>query len=303
MLFDSFDPYLTWRQLFRACCSQLQGEKDAPTDALELVAFVIHTFRLSDEEVTKLHAPLVAFALLDLVHKAVDGETENGGDSTANAIPDTLLLATNIAHVLLKETSPSFFSNLTASMARETLVARSAIQVASDFYSAKYNKSAKVPSNGFGLSLVQDGFLTLFDLITKCSTSLSASHPELLLASLQMLEYLTELPPRDQPIALDWKPQEWVEGILKVVDQADATQEGFEHTEAAVQCLIALQDAPVAPNVPLDRRRTIETIINKVQSEPLSAGFSSQAKRLICLLSFSPSYNLIARRSSLRPSA
>lgn len=39
--------------------------------AIDLARFIVHTFRLSDEEVQKLHAPFVAFGVLDLVEVRV----------------------------------------------------------------------------------------------------------------------------------------------------------------------------------------------------------------------------------------
>lgn len=41
--------------------------------AIELARFIVRTFRLHEEEVQKLHAPFVAFAILDLVEVRVPG--------------------------------------------------------------------------------------------------------------------------------------------------------------------------------------------------------------------------------------
>lgn len=84
MLFEIIDPFLMWKQLYIAIREGINGSgspdvrftsrsshsgplTSLPWQAIELARFIVHNFRLHDEEVQKLHAPFVAFGVLDLV--------------------------------------------------------------------------------------------------------------------------------------------------------------------------------------------------------------------------------------------
>lgn len=83
MLFEILDPFLMWKQIYfslrdtidragsadvSSCSVKPRIDADpTSSQSIELARFIIRTFRLHDEEVQKLHAPFVAFAILDLV--------------------------------------------------------------------------------------------------------------------------------------------------------------------------------------------------------------------------------------------
>lgn len=70
MLFEVLDPFLLWKQLYLTSRDEVEGIQDGEKErssSLDLARFVIRTFRIHDEEVQKLHAPVVAFALLDTI--------------------------------------------------------------------------------------------------------------------------------------------------------------------------------------------------------------------------------------------
>lgn len=73
MLFEIVDPSILWKQIYLAIRAGLSPSssmaKPAPSasSSINLARFIVKTFRLHDEEVQRLHAPIVALAVLDLV--------------------------------------------------------------------------------------------------------------------------------------------------------------------------------------------------------------------------------------------
>lgn len=73
MLFEIVDPFILWKQVYLAVSTELSPSSSATEPSassssdIELASFIAKTFRLHDEEVQRLHAPLVALAVLDLI--------------------------------------------------------------------------------------------------------------------------------------------------------------------------------------------------------------------------------------------
>ena len=271
-LFESLDPYLVWRQLFLALQSRFIDKEGHPDDTLDLLAFVIHTFRLTEDEVAKLHAPLLAFASIDLVR------ANNTDVGEADKI-----LAVDIAHALLKETSPTFF---TTSEREDASITSDGcgLSIPGQFYSAENNKSAKIPSSGFAQRLIRNGLSSLLD-ITQRALSVDGKDTEMLPSALNALSFLAEQLPRDQPVELSWQPENWLETFLRGLVQREAPLP-FEAVESAIQALIALQSAPITPNIILDRRTTLSMLVNLVLGylRPEQSAFHMQAVALIWAL-------------------
>lgn len=218
-----------------------------------MIAFVIHAFRLSEDEVVKLHAPLVAFGLLDLT-KASLPAAKNTED---------LLLALNISHALLKETSASFFT-ATESQDDDAVVEQCGIRIAHDFYAAPDNKSARVPTTGFARRLLANAFITLQDMVLMLATDAN-SNADLLLAATNLLAFLADQPAKDQPIKLSWRPDEW---RMQLVHTVADRHLAFENVEATIHCLLAIHAAPLSPPLSIDHRNTISAIVDSVGPHP-----------------------------------
>lgn len=221
--------------------------------SLELVSFIIGTFRLSEDEVTRLHAPVTAFAIFDLVRSAIQSGTCNAD----------LALAISIAHALLKETSNAFFaSNESAS---DTPEPSSSLTIAASFYSATDNKSAGVPASGFARQLIKNGLEDLVQLTTLCSKD--DHHLAVLQGCLDTLGYLADLLPGDMPREIDWTPAMWLSSILDEYKQPGKRKAlDYAYFETILHCLLCLRGAPICPPLLIDERATIFNLLQSVRS-------------------------------------
>jgi hypothetical protein len=305
-LFDGLDPFILWRQLYLAAKAQLLGQEEHSNDvcavptvlckhvltaqqALDLMAFVVQTFRLNDDEVSRLHAPLIAFALLDLVSElSIDHEST-----------EDQLVAISLSHALLKETSPSFFTSYAIDQALEG-DKHAGLKTADDFYSAQDNKSARVPPTGFAGRLVSTGLKAVIDLVGLCLSRDSISG-DLLLSSLHLLAYMAELSPRDQPVALASLTEDWLNALLNGISKAPHEQAGFDRVEAGINCILALVAAPIEPPFSVDNMGSISLLVETVSG--ICQAFLNP--KLTRGRSCSPFYNPPARDSmcKLSPSS
>lgn len=219
------------------------------------MAFVVQTFRLEDDEVSRLHAPLIAFAFLDLVAEL----------SIKQKSSEDPLVAISLAHALLKETSPSFFASSAAGQNLDD-EKHTGLKTADDFYSAQDNKSARVPQTGFAGRLVSNGLRAVIDL-TGLSLARGSESSDLLLSSLHLLAFMAELSPRDQPVALASLTTDWLNALLDGIAKAEHNQAGFDRVEAGINCILALVAAPIEPPFSVDNRASICLLVETVGSD------------------------------------
>lgn len=244
---------------------------------------MIHAFRLSEDEVVKLHAPLVAFGLLDMVKATFTSAT--------NA--DDILLALNITHALLKETSPSFFTS-SENQDEDAKIQQCGIQIASDFYAASDNKSARVPTTGFARRLLANAFTSLLDMASQLVADKNGNS-EILLATTNLLAFLADQPAKDQPVKLDWKPTEWQQQLVIAIA---ADHLAFENIEAMIHCLLALNAAPLSPPLSIDQRQTIVAVIDSVRAKHLMICCGMLTSTLFAVIGLLNAIALTVPRSS-----
>lgn len=238
-----------------------------PHQALDLMAFVIHTFRLNEDEVSRLHAPVIAFALLDLV-------AQQSSDRRVSALEDTLL-ALNISLALLKETSSSFFNAAIDQAQTSTIDAESdevvshtqaaGIETATSFYSARDNKSARVPGSGYAGRLISNGISVLLRLVEDTLTSTVDANEEVSLAAMQLLAYLLEVLPRSRRMDIAWEPRSWLSRVVGGLTQTTSGRLKFDLLDNGVQILLALSDAPIQPTLALDLRGNMAPLVHAVR--------------------------------------
>ncbi|GAA5921263.1 hypothetical protein JCM3775_002966 [Rhodotorula graminis] len=255
MLLEVLDPFLLWKQLYVALRADLAGEAGAE-DAVELARFVVRTFRMHDDEVLRLHAPVVAFALLDLVQDHLDSPTATP--------PATTILASAItlATELLSEVPPAFFA---PSPSPSTDPLSTGAALASKLYTAPL-PLATSSSSGTAPPVAQDpadvaraslppieGRVLLAAGLARALSLVEASDaaPQLLTSAAGAVELLLDLSAasvdaaRDEDagqgaLELEWDPARWSGAMLVRLERQKATVAQFEGDKALVRLVLRL---------------------------------------------------------------
>ncbi|GAA5902657.1 hypothetical protein JCM8208_007031 [Rhodotorula glutinis] len=254
MLLEVLDPFLLWRQLYIALRADLAGEP-GNEDAVELVRFVVQTFRMHDEEVIRLHAPVVAFALLDLVQAHLDSPT------SAPPAPATLASAITLATELLSEVPPAFFA---PSSSPSTDPLSTGATLASTLYTAPpplatSTSSIDVPAAQDPADLARaslppiEGRVLLASGLARALSLVEASDawPQLLHSAAGAVELLLDLSAasanalRDEDagrgvLEVEWDPARWSGAVLSRLERQKATVAAFEGDKALVRLVLRL---------------------------------------------------------------
>ncbi|GAA5834665.1 hypothetical protein JCM9279_007075 [Rhodotorula babjevae] len=255
MLLEVLDPFLLWKQLFVALRADLAGDPSSE-DAVELARFVVRTFRMHDDEVLRLHAPVVAFALLDLVHERLESPT-----STTSA-PATLASAVTLATELLSEVPPAFFA-VSPSPSSDRLSTGAAL--ASTLYTAPphlaYSPSfpgevivSQDPADLARASLPPiEGRILLSAGLARALSLVEASdvEPQLLHSAAGAVELLLDLSAASADagrhkgaspgaLELEWDPAQWSMAVLARLERRKATVAAFEGDKALVRLVLRL---------------------------------------------------------------
>ncbi|GAA5972409.1 hypothetical protein JCM8115_004327 [Rhodotorula mucilaginosa] len=112
LLYDALDPMLLWRQIYRSVQNSFRETApdatpspshcdDTATRDLELVRFVIKTFKIRDEEVQRLYAPVVAFSTIGQIatSRQLNGHLDLSVLSSAASLVQDLLDTTDFESV------------------------------------------------------------------------------------------------------------------------------------------------------------------------------------------------------------
>lgn len=254
MLLEVLDPFLLWKQLYIALRADLAGEPGGE-DAVELARFVVQTFRMHDDEVLRLHAPVVAFALLDLVQEHLDSPSS---PATAHA---TLVSAITLATELLSEVPPTFFAP-TPSPSSDPFSTGAAL--ASTLYTAPppladspFSNNALVAQDPADLARASvppiEGRVLLAAGLVRALSLVEASDaaPQLLHSAAGAVELLLDLSAASADVArdgdpgagaleLEWDPTRWSAAVLARLEQQKATVAAFEGDKALVRLVLRL---------------------------------------------------------------
>lgn len=177
-------------------------------------------------------------------------------------------MAVSVSHALLKETSRAFFTQPTKLAEPSATDKDVGFSTAKRFYEAKDNKSAKVPPEGFAGDLLSNGLAVTMAMICR-SIGADELHVESLASQFAVLAHLAEHLPRDVRVPVIWQPEQWLSDVLTCLDLAEQSYTGFSLVETAVDCLLAVRNAPISPPLDLDTRKCISSIVNKVGCCPM----------------------------------
>ncbi|GAA5993677.1 hypothetical protein JCM10908_002290 [Rhodotorula pacifica] len=293
LLYDALDPMLLWRQIYRtvqeALC-QVIGTAQSPdrvqaTRSLELVRFLVSTFKIRGEEVQRLYAPLVAFSTLAQI-AAADRLNEASGTGVlvaAASLARDLLATTNfdslfgtVAEKGITETDPSEGASPS--------ITRSPAALAHALFD---NEHDSVPNiDGLqGRTLAVDGLTATLQIIQNCCRHRShvplsdgdesdpasgkrtqdsdSEFDRLCLMSSDIFGRLSKLLSSPTPdiqtrnsllARTEWSPERWIQCVLQAIEQVPARLGNFALHESLLVTSLEASGAGWLSGAPHKRR-------------------------------------------------
>ncbi|MBW0470508.1 hypothetical protein O181_010223, partial [Austropuccinia psidii MF-1] len=275
MLFDSLDPFITWKSLFETVNNYIIHH-NANEDCLDLIKFIITTFRIHDEEHLRIHIPLVAYALIDIVDAA-----------TTDSLHSFALIqnALEVTTALLQELSENFDTNLTFGKPNFEF---SSLSLARRFYSAENLKEVDAAD----LSLLRDSSLysnalsAIMRIVTRVAANLSAeSSSQMLNASLTVLEALLAfIRTTAHQVVINWLPLQSIGPLLLRLRDLELDAAGFQLFEKALRVMLSLAEKKhIEPPLALDDQMILSSLVVKLLDflQGKTAPFFLQAVKMI----------------------
>ncbi|KAK4703671.1 hypothetical protein P7C70_g2546, partial [Phenoliferia sp. Uapishka_3] len=276
MLFEIIDPFLMWKQIYGAVRDAVEGK--GTIESIDLARFIVHTFRLHDEEVQKLHAPFVAFGILDLIEVS----TASSAFPSSSA---TLSSALSFTLDLLQEISPKYFEDPLPptpstpfspplengnTSTTEPPPFHLGLILSSGLYGATDMKTTSLPETD-GRELLTSGFGTAMRLVAICASSLLSDPPfegtrSVLLSTLSLLTALSSATQQSPSVLhLVWKPEEWSDGLIKCLNGSKASKDNFGVHQGIVKGVLVMGALEtVRPRLGKNRRGLVEALASKL---------------------------------------
>ncbi|KAI7962497.1 hypothetical protein MJO28_000591 [Puccinia striiformis f. sp. tritici] len=278
MMFDSLDPFTTWKSIFESVTQYADPTKES-NNCLALIKFILATFRLHDEELLRVHVPLMATALVCIV----DESTQTYPNFPATRSQEILEVAT----ALLQDLPKNFF-DLDSSVVGPPVNQTSGLDLARRVYSAESLKLV----NPDDMSRLQDSNLcsSTFSAILRVTGRFASGEPtpanhQVLSASLTCIETLiNSIPTALSRMTVDWTPLSFNESLLSQLTKVPLNAAGFALFEKTVMVMLGLAGASrVEPPLILDNQKLLSTLVIKLLDflEGHTAPFFLQAVTLI----------------------
>lgn len=259
------------------------------------------TFRFHDAEIQRLHVPLLAFALVDMVevslsHICADSKTwvadaafeqdillAGGATSTTRRLSDALQLL----HEILEEIPNSFYGPPDAQTVTEANKSPGVGKTAAaDFYSASNITEARLPDASIGPILHASGLQAVLKA-SACSAAPLASGQtrstdEHLAVFSSLMDAIAQLLAQKASVRMDWQPDAWIQSVLPAISALPGTQAGFDCLAASLQALVALHRAPIEPALDIDTPQTVACLMDKVSGLPSLYGLKTYTYSCLC---------------------
>ncbi|WAQ81113.1 hypothetical protein PtA15_1A451 [Puccinia triticina] len=277
MMFDSLDPFTTWKSIFESISQYADPAKEP--DQVDLIKFILATFRLHDEELLRVHIPLLATALVCVVDEA----TQAHPDFSLQRSQEILEVATTLFQDL-----PNNVFDLNSPSTSPPMNNTSGLDLARRFYSAESLKLV----NPEDMSRLRDSNLcsSTFAAILRVIERFASGEPtpanyQVLSASLTCLDTLiSSLPTSLDQITVDWTPLSFTESLLSQLRRVNLNAAGFALFEKSVKVMLGLAGASrIQPRLLLDDQTLLSTLVVKLLDflEGHTAPFFLQAIKLI----------------------
>ncbi|KAF8167553.1 Dopey, N-terminal-domain-containing protein [Crassisporium funariophilum] len=256
-LYEAVEPQLLWKHLLTSVFTEILGD-GTQVEAIRIVHFILESFS-HDEEVQTIHLPVIFAALVDLLDHQVEIDPMNAArPSTREAM---LLLETVLQYIphtgLLQR--PEITKNVDSDDQRP-------FDFACSFFKITHKPLQTTSSAHFTTIPFASCFQHLISLSTNSARCL-VRHPqngfilrEVLSRSLTLVDRLVGR--LVSPIALSWKPSQWLSDLLL----------GFEHetaTFATVDRIISLsivlhRNQFIQPRLVIDERPVLHCMVRKL---------------------------------------
>ncbi|SCZ93044.1 BZ3500_MvSof-1268-A1-R1_Chr6-2g08425 [Microbotryum saponariae] len=321
MLFEILDPFLMWKAIYFSMRSSIVSAYSAGSRSdiltIELVRFIVATFRLHDEEVQKLHAPFVAFGLIDLVEQALTGTLQiEQGLATRALEPDRLVLTTILQFVveLIKEVSPHFYDSNDALVVLDPPEDPHLGQTLADLlYGATDMKTASLPETE-GRELLASGLASTTRVIQACvepnsrlgdaQSRYQTNGGKLLLDSLRVLLSLFVVTESlDTQIKVAWEPETWAKSVVGALERTETTMANWGIFGCVVWGLSTVMTGKnVRPTLKRNRRDLLEAIAAKLLEylQPSGAPCFVEAVQMLWAIESFSDYRLLETMISER---
>lgn len=251
--------------------------------AIDLVRFIVETFRLHDDEVQKLHAPFTAFAILDrvavsclasrnvrtsLTRRSLKA-AEQSGKSSADLNYSKLSSAIQVAIDLLREIPPNFYHGHTDHLV-DAPPEHFGTSIADALYDASDVKSASLPEVE-GRELLAGGIASSLRMVERASATLSRNSDASLSAYLLSTISLASLLVDTAGAALDelriaWTPETWFKALVTGSDATGVSISNFPLHSALVGLALKLTQSEVLePRSSENRDKLSESLASRVR--------------------------------------
>ncbi|KDE03256.1 hypothetical protein MVLG_06250 [Microbotryum lychnidis-dioicae p1A1 Lamole] len=321
MLFEILDPFLMWKAIYFSMRSSVVSACSAGSrsdlSTIELVRFIVATFRLHDEEVQKLHAPFVAFGLIDLVEQALTGTLQvEQGLATRAFEPDRLVLTTILQFVveLIKEVSPHFYDSNDALVVLDPPEDPHLGRTLADLlYGATDMKTASLPETE-GRELLASGLASTTRVIQACvepnprlgdaQSRYQANGGKLLLDSIGVLLSLYVVTESlDTQIKVAWEPETWAKSVVRALERTETTMANWGIFGCVVWGLSTVMTSKnVKPTLKRNRRDLLKAIAAKLLEylQPSGAPCFVEAVQMLWAIESFSDYRLLETMISER---
>ncbi|KDN49150.1 hypothetical protein RSAG8_02503, partial [Rhizoctonia solani AG-8 WAC10335] len=242
-LYEAIEPQILWQQLYTTARTEiLDGSSDLK--GLEMISFILSTFKTHDPEVQSIHLPAVVTALTELCRILVTRQTST---MQLDAIQQTLQMASdarrpysNLQRLLFPQPSSALLEKLELSQAAPILepptspLSPTDTRVISPALEHQEIETSPPPPAAYGTIGRADTFYGVappeghgslvserpLDSVPLCSLFEDAAaickNPFIKAGSGLMSSLLIRLKDKsDVSVTVEWEPQGWMEGIMR----------------------------------------------------------------------------------------
>ncbi|KDQ15544.1 hypothetical protein BOTBODRAFT_65254 [Botryobasidium botryosum FD-172 SS1] len=266
-LYEAVEPHIVWKHLFNSMRLELLDQSSG-TEAVQMVRFILTTFRMHEEEVQQIHLPLVFAAILNLINDLFRRDHSRiFKPSLISALGILVELLQHVSHVSLDRPLPALDSD-----GAEKDLLTSPYACAVKFYGIPSPPLEACPEaqksmNSTMFALVFEDLVAISTLCASAVSSGVRSSPPFPSADvtcfIHSLDLLLGLLSRHsesyRAVEVDWKPSEWLTDILTFVQQTTS----FALADRIVSlCAVLNKNVSIQPCLDLNQQQVMAQLLH-----------------------------------------